>query len=85
MDLNRYYSGMDTSFQNAASDDEQFDQFDATELFCSKCKMAQPVRKKLLLILPDGELHEYRCKHCGNSVGSKTEKKIGLEEHIITP
>jgi hypothetical protein len=84
MDLNKYYSGMDTSRQNASAGNEQFDQFDATELYCSKCKMALPIKKKLLLILPDGELYEYRCARCGNSVGRKTEKKIAVEQQIIT-
>ncbi len=52
----------------------QFDQFNATMLYCSKCKEATPVRSRLLLILPDGELHEYLCQYCGSSVGTKTIK-----------
>ena len=30
----------------------QFDQLKATELFCPKCRTAQPVRERLLLVLP---------------------------------
>ena len=30
-----------------------------------------PVNKRLLLILLDGELWEYLCQQCGNSVGTK--------------
>jgi hypothetical protein len=29
------------------------------------------VRERLLLVLPDGELHEYLCVGCGSSVGSR--------------
>ncbi len=53
----------------------QFDQFNATMLYCSKCREATPVRSRLLLILPDGELHEYLCQYCGSSVGTKTVKE----------
>jgi len=33
-----------------------------------------PVRQRLLLVLPDGEMYDYTCQRCNNSVGSKTEK-----------
>ena len=33
-----------------------------------------PVRERLLLVLPDGDLYDYLCQGCGSSVGSKTEK-----------
>ncbi len=33
--------------------------------------MAQPVRERLLLVLPDGELYEYLCARCGTSLGSR--------------
>jgi hypothetical protein len=45
--------------------------FDATELFCPNCKRAVPVRKKLLLILSNGEKYDYSCVFCGTSVGDK--------------
>ena len=45
--------------------------FQATELFCNRCRSAQPVRERLLLVLPDGELREYLCRVCGSSVGSR--------------
>lgn len=45
--------------------------FDATELFCPRCKKAVPVRKKLLLILSNGEKYDYSCVFCGTSVGDK--------------
>lgn len=50
---------------------ESFQQFQASALFCGRCRVAQPVRERLLLVLPDGELHEYLCAVCGTSVGSR--------------
>jgi hypothetical protein len=40
-------------------------------LFCGRCQAARPVRQRLLLVLPDGELYEYLCAACGTSVGSR--------------
>lgn len=50
---------------------EHYRDFDATELFCPRCKKAVPVRKKLLLILSNGEKYDYSCVICGTSVGDK--------------
>ena len=50
---------------------ESFEEFQATALFCGRCQKALPVRQRLLLVLPDGELHEYVCAACGSSVGSR--------------
>jgi uncharacterized Zn finger protein len=50
---------------------KQYDDFDATELYCPKCKRAVPVRKRLLLILPDGDKYDYYCPYCGTSLGEK--------------
>jgi hypothetical protein len=50
---------------------ETYRDFDATELFCPKCKKSLPVRKKLLLILPEGDKYDYTCSVCGASVGDK--------------
>ena len=49
----------------------EFDEFQATALFCGRCKTARPVRERLLLVLPDGELYEYLCTACGSSVGKR--------------
>ena len=49
----------------------QFDNFKASSLFCQKCGSAQPVRERLLLVLPDRELHEYTCATCGDAVGTR--------------
>jgi hypothetical protein len=49
----------------------QFDSFRAASLFCRRCGEARPVRERLLLVLPDRELHEYSCQECGESVGTR--------------
>jgi len=49
--------------------------FDATELFCPRCRRAVPVRKKLLLILAEGDKYDYSCVYCGTSVGDKLVKE----------
>lgn len=54
---------------------QTYKDFDATELFCPKCNRAVAVRKKLLLILTEGEKYYYSCVHCGTSVGDKLVKQ----------
>ena len=49
-----------------------FGDLNATELYCPKCKRAMPVRERLLLVLPSGDLYDYCCKGCGTSVGNRT-------------
>jgi hypothetical protein len=51
---------------------ETYKDFDATELFCPTCRRAVPVRKRLLLILSNGDKYDYSCVFCGTSVGDKT-------------
>lgn len=51
---------------------QQFGDFTASELYCPKCRRSQPVRERLLLILPSGELHEYLCARCATSLGERT-------------
>jgi hypothetical protein len=51
---------------------QQFGSFTASELYCPKCGSAQPVRERLLLVLPTGELHEYVCARCATSLGKRT-------------
>ena len=49
----------------------QFEDLTASVLHCHQCQRPQPVRERLLLILPDGELHEYVCASCGCSLGKR--------------
>lgn len=58
----------------AKKPEAQFKEFEALELYCSRCRKAVPVRKFLLLILPDGDKYEYRCAYCGNKVGDKLDR-----------
>ena len=51
-----------------------FDEFEATELYCTQCGRAVPVRKSLLLVLPEGDKYEYRCQYCGSTVGDKIDR-----------
>ena len=64
---------------------EQFGAFTASELYCPKCKIAQPVREKLLLVLPSGELHEYLCSKCGASLGERTTKGAPNNVPLVAP
>jgi hypothetical protein len=51
----------------------QFGEFRASQLFCKYCKTAVEVREVLLLVLPGKNLYDYRCKRCGNPVGTREE------------
>jgi hypothetical protein len=46
---------------------------EASLLHCPTCRRAMPVRKRLLLVLLDGEKHEYVCQQCGTPCASKVE------------
>ena len=54
---------------------ETYKDFDATELLCPRCKRAVPVRKRLLLVLSQGDKYDYTCAVCGTSVGDKIVKQ----------
>ncbi len=53
---------------------QQYKDFDATELFCPRCRRSVPVRKRLLLVLSEGEKYDYSCVYCGTSAGDKLVK-----------
>ena len=53
---------------------DSFDQMEASLLFCPKCRRAMPVRKRLLLVLPEGEKFDYVCTQCGSIAGDKIER-----------
>jgi hypothetical protein len=54
---------------------DMYEEFDATELYCQRCKQAVPVRKRLLLVLPDGDKYEYLCAFCSATVGTKMDRQ----------
>jgi len=53
---------------------QAFERMEATLLACPKCRVAVPVRKRLLLVLPTGDKYEYVCPHCGSTCGSTVER-----------
>jgi hypothetical protein len=59
---------------------KEFEELQATMLFCPRCQRPMPVREKLLLVLPDGDLYHYLCVGCGQSLGSRTvrQKRPGI-------
>lgn len=54
--------------------EKNYEAFRASLLYCNTCARAMPVRERLLLVLANGELYDYLCRGCGNSLGTKTEK-----------
>lgn len=52
---------------------EAFEEFEATSLFCPRCRRATAARKRLLLVLPTGNKYDYVCADCGTPVGGKTD------------
>jgi hypothetical protein len=60
--------------QRQRGGDGTYTDFDATELFCPKCRRAGPVRKRLLLVLPEGDKYEYLCAVCSSTVGTKISR-----------
>lgn len=53
---------------------DQYDQMEASLLLCPKCRQAMPVRKRLLLVLREGEKFDYVCTTCGSICGDKLER-----------
>jgi hypothetical protein len=62
---------------------QTYKDFDATELFCPQCRRSVPVRKRLLLILPEGEKYDYNCVFCDSSIGDKMVKGKGNVNVIL--
>ncbi len=52
---------------------KDFEELQASQLYCPACKRAMPVRKRLLLVLLDRETFDYVCAGCGAPVGKKEE------------
>ena len=62
---------------------ETFKEFDAFELYCPECNRPVPVRKRLLLVLPEGDKYEYLCAFCSTTVGTKLVRGPDDQGHII--
>ena len=72
MGKNTYHNSA-ANLQNHGRFQSSFENLEATELYCPKCKRATPVNLFLLLVLPDGDRYEYRCRFCGSKVGAKID------------
>jgi hypothetical protein len=68
------YARPPRSFSRTPGKTGAYQDFDATELYCPRCQRAVPVRKHLLLVLPEGDKYEYRCAFCSESVGTKVSR-----------
>jgi hypothetical protein len=68
----------------AAPEQAQYDRFEASELFCPKCRRSQPVRQHLLLVLPTGNKYEYRCAVCASPVGAREDDDAREFASILT-
>ena len=73
MDINEVTKQCETGNMRT-NQTKMFNEFDATELYCSRCKRSVPVRKRLLLILQEGDKYEYLCAFCSGSVGTKMDR-----------
>jgi hypothetical protein len=49
----------------------RFENLRASSLYCRRCGQAMPVRERLLLVLPDKEIYDYRCTGCADSLGGR--------------
>src|SRR5919201_1786249 len=68
---------------------QQFENFTASSLYCEKCKAAMPVRERLLLVLPDGEIGVPTLerlltsnKHEVVAVVTGPDKPVGREQRV---
>lgn len=52
-----------------------YQEFEAVSLYCPHCRCAMPVKKRLLLILPEGDKYEYYCMSCSHPIGAKLDKR----------
>ncbi len=62
---------------------QQYEDFQATYLYCDNCGGSMPVREKLLLVLPDGYLFEYFCCNCAKVVGDKKTKLNEKDRRLL--
>ena len=69
--------------QKGSNTVDAYKEFDATELYCPRCKLAVPVRKRLLLVLPEGDKYEYLCALCSTTVGTKMDQQVKPDSLIV--
>jgi hypothetical protein len=77
-EMNDNYYNQFSPYRDSRTEDQgSFRDLEATELFCPECRRAVPVIKRLLLVLPEGDKYEYRCRFCGTTVGDKIDNGPG--------
>ena len=82
MDSKKYeYSG--SRRQTGSNPVAAYKEFDAMELYCPRCKQAVQVRKRLLLVLPEGDKYEYLCAFCSATVGTKMDRQAKPASLIV--
>ena len=59
-----------------------FEDLEASQLYCPTCKCAMPVRKRLLLVLLDRETFDYVCAGWGAALGKKEEPLRGTAPRV---
>jgi hypothetical protein len=79
----KYFMKIPKTYTSQTKDNGIFSEFDATELYCPKCKRPVPVRKRLLLVLPEGDKYEYLCGFCSESVGYKIDRQLKPSTVIV--
>lgn len=62
---------------------KQYDDLQATYLYCNNCASSMPVRERMLLILPDGYLYEYLCCGCGEVLGDKKTRLADKDREFL--
>jgi len=70
-----HFQNRPEQFSQKDSEPGVYKELEATQLYCNRCKQAVPVRKRLLLVLPEGDKYEYLCAFCSESVGFKIDRK----------
>lgn len=59
------------SMGSSGEPEAAFEKLGASEIYCPNCKKAMPVREKMLLTLPGGDLYDFVCTACGESLGTR--------------
>ena len=67
-----------------ANHDDSFESLEASSIFCPHCEQAQPVLRKLLLVLPQGDKVAYFCKVCGARLGDKIQESPAGRGYNLT-
>ena len=60
------------------TDRDTFKKLSAEQMLCPRCGVVQPVRERMLLVLPgSGAIYELLCAACGEHMGERTVEDGG--------